>query len=263
MQYTGQKPVDPLILEVEPLADNAKSTYSVYDDSSKGEAYKRGICTWTDVEAGQSGDAFTVEIAPIRGSYPGMLRERAYEIRLPGDWPPQSVTVNGTNLDFAMHSEKPGWHYDGNTLTTVITTPRYAVSEHVTIHVRRAAGSLASRTQLDGFAGAETRLRAAYDTLNAEWPFTWTPNPLIDAWQTGDRLSYKPQTAKEELARFPQLYAQGMAQVQDLATKADVPDDQLVKQLMQHRGSDTAKERAKRYRSSLGQVLSLLKDGKP
>src|SRR3984885_8289488 len=262
MQYTSQKPVDPLILEVEPLADNGKSTYSVYDDSSKGEDYKRGICTWTDVDAKQSGDDFTVEIAPIRGGYPGMLRERGYEIRLPADWPPESVTVNGTNLAFALHSDKPSWHYDGNTLTTVITTPRYSVDQRVTIHVRRAAGSLAARSQLDGFAGMETRLRAAYDALNAEWPFTWSPNPLIDAWQTGDRLSYKPQTAKQEISRFPQLYDQGRAQVQDLVTKASIPDDQLISQLMQHRSADTAKERAQRYRSSLEHALALLKDGK-
>jgi alpha-glucosidase (family GH31 glycosyl hydrolase) len=265
MQYTGQKPVDPLILEIESLPDNGKSTYSVYDDSSKGEDYKRGICTWTDIDAKQSGDDFTVEIAPIRGSYPGMLRERGYEIRLPADWPPESVTVNGTNLSFAMHSDKPSWHYEGNTLTTVITTPRYSVEQRVTIRVHRDAGSLASRTQLDGFAGAETRLRAAYDALNAESPFTWSPNPLIDAWQTGDRLSYKPQTAKQEIARFPQVYTQGMAQVQDLSTKANIPDDQLIDQLMQHRRANTEseKERAQHYRSSLDRAFSLLKDGKP
>jgi alpha-glucosidase (family GH31 glycosyl hydrolase) len=263
MQYTGEKPVDPLILEIEPLADNAKSTYSVYEDSSKGEDYKRGICAWTDIDAKQSGDEFTAEIASIRGSYPGMQRERAYEIRLPGDWPPESVTVNGTNLPFAMHSDKPSWHYEGNTLTTVITTPRYPVADRVTVRVRRAAGSLASRSQVDGFAGAETRLRAAYDALNAEWPFGWSPNPLIDAWQTGDRLSYKPQTAKQELARFPQVYAQAMDQVQALVQKADIPDDQLIDQLLQHRHSNTEneRERAQRYRSSLERALFLLKDG--
>ncbi|QNI33042.1 DUF5110 domain-containing protein [Alloacidobacterium dinghuense] len=262
MQYTGQKPVDPLILEVEPLADNAKSSYSVYDDSSKGEDYKRGICAWTDVDAKQSGDDFTIEVAPIRGSYPGMLRERAYEIRLPGDWPPESVTVNGTNLSFAMYSDKPSWHYEGNTLTTVITAPRYSVDQRVTIHVYRAAGSLASRSQLDGFAGAETRLRAAYDTLNSLSPFTWSPNQLIDACQTGDRLSYKPQTAKQEIGRFPQVYAEGMAQVQDLVTKASIPDEELLQQLMQHHGNGATKERAQAYRSSLDRALMLLKDGK-
>jgi alpha-glucosidase len=261
MEYTGQKPVDPLILNVFPLQDNQKSTYSVYEDSSKGEEYKRGVCAWTDVDARQAGDDLTIEIAPARGSYPGMLQQRSYEIRLPGDWPPESVTVNGTNIAFAPHSSKPGWRYEGNTLTTIITTPSYSVAERVVIRVHRGAGSLESRSQLNGFAGAETRLREAYDALNAAWPFTWSPDPVIDAWQTGDRLSYKPQTAKQELGRFQQVYAQGLQQVQDLASKANVSDDELVKQLMQNRGRDTTVERAQRYRASLQRALTLLKDG--
>jgi alpha-glucosidase (family GH31 glycosyl hydrolase) len=262
MQYTGQKPVDPLIINVLPMDDNQKSSYSVYEDSSKAEGYKRGICAWTDIDAKQAGDELTVEIAPVRGSYPGMLRQRSYEVRLPGDWPPESVTVNGTNLSFAQHSDKPSWHYEGNTLTTILTTPRYAVTEHIVIRIRRSQGSLAARSQLNGFAGAETRLRSAYDALNAAWPFTWSPDPLIDAWQTGDRLSYKPQTAKQELARFPQLYSQGMSQVQNLADKANIPDQELLEQLMKNKGRDTTLERAQRYRASLQRALTLLKDGK-
>jgi alpha-glucosidase (family GH31 glycosyl hydrolase) len=246
MQYTGQKPVDPLILNIFPLSDDQKSSSSVYEDSSKGEDYKRGVCAWTDVDAKQSGDDLTVEIEPVRGQYPGMLRQRGYEIRLPGDWPPESVTVNGANLNFALHSDKPAWHFDGNTLTTIISTPRYTVTQRVVIRVRRAAGSLASRSQLDGFAGAETRLREAYDTMNAQWPFTRSPDPLIDAWQTGDRLTYKPQTAKQELARFSQVYVQGVQQVKELSDKANASDDESVKQ----------------HHTALQRVLILLEDGK-
>ncbi|MFY9936426.1 MAG: TIM-barrel domain-containing protein [Silvibacterium sp.] len=276
MEYTGQKPIDPLILQIEPLRDNTTSAYSVYDDSSKGEDYKRGVCTWTDVDAKQSGDDLTVEIAPVRGSYPGMIHEHGYEIRLPGDWPPDDVTVNGTKLPFAMHGSKPGWHYEGNTLTTVITTLRFSVAERVIIRVHRPAGSLASRSQLDGFAGAETRLRAAYDTLNAGSPLMWSPNVLIDVWQTGDRLSYKPQTAKQELTRFPQLYAEGMARVQNLATQAHVSDANLMEQFAQNHPKSvsleaarlyikehTTPERLQRYRDLLDRSLRLLQDGKP
>ncbi|MFC5864536.1 TIM-barrel domain-containing protein [Acidicapsa dinghuensis] len=263
MLYTGQKPVDPLILNIFPFADTQTSTYSVYDDASRGENYKSGVCAWTDISAKQSGDDLTIEIAPVRGSYPGMLTQRSYEIRLPGDWPPNSVISNGTALTFALQSDKPSWHYEGNTLSTIITTPRYSVSERVVLHIHRPAGSLASRAQLDGFAGAEERLREAYDTLNAQWPFTRAPDPLIDAWQTGDRISYKPETAREQIARFPQVYAEGEKQVQDLADKTNVPDDQLVKQLMQNRGRDTTVERAQQYRASLQRSLTLLNDGKP
>jgi Domain of unknown function (DUF5110) len=236
----------------------------LYADASKSEAYKRGICTWTKLSATQSGDTLTVEIAPVESSYPGMINARAYEVRLPGDWPPQSVSVNGRPLSFAGQDQlKPGWRYEGNTLMTVITTPHFSVHTPVRIEVRRAAGSLASRNKLDGFAGSITRLRAAYDTLNALWPFTWSPDPLIDAWQTGDRLSYHPEDARSEVARFPSVYAQALANVTDLVNKADIPEDQLEKQLMQHRGADTAKDRARNYKLYLTRALALLKDGKP
>jgi alpha-glucosidase (family GH31 glycosyl hydrolase) len=261
MQYTGQKPVDPLILEIEPLPDSGKSTYSVYDDSSKGEDYKRGVCTWTDVDAKQSGEDLTIEIAPVRGSYPGMLKERGYEIRLPGDWPPEHVTVNGTNLSFIVGSDKPGWRYEGNTLTTVITTPRYSVEQRVIIQVHRAAGSLTSRPQLDGFAGAETRLRAAYDALNATSPIAWSPNTLIDAWQTGDRLSYKPQAARSELARFRNVYAKAIAEVQVLS---NIPENGLQKKVGgENNQSATVQERAQRAKLYLKRAMAQLEDGAP
>ena len=125
MQYTDQKPVDPLILKIFPLADGQNSGYSLYADGSKSEDYKRGVCTWTKIDAKQIGDRLTIEVSPIRGSYPGMVNERAYEVQLPGDWPPDRVTVNGNSLAFAGQQEgEPGWRYDGNALMTVITTPR-------------------------------------------------------------------------------------------------------------------------------------------
>jgi alpha-glucosidase (family GH31 glycosyl hydrolase) len=254
MRYTGEKPVDPLIINVYPLQDGQSSAYKLYEDSSQSEAYKRGICAWTNLEAHQSGDTLTVDVDPVDGSYPGMLTERGYEIRLPGDWPPASVTANGTKTD---------WSYEGNTLTTVITVPRTSVQTKTRIEIHRAAGSLAERTQLDGFAGSITRLRAAYDALNSLWPFTWSSQSLIKALQTGDRLQYHPGTAREELARFPTVYAHAIGDVQALVDKANVPDDQLAKQLMQNRGADTAKDRAQRYKATLHRALILLQDGQP
>jgi len=255
MQYTGQKPVDPLILNVWPLADGQTSSYQVYADASKGENYKRGVYSLTPVTATQHGDTLTIEIAPEEGSYPGMIQSRGYDLRLPADWPPESVTSNSESLK---------WSYEGNTLTTVIHVPSQPVTEAVHIEVRRAAGSLAARAELDGFAGATARLRSAYDTLNQEWPFTWSPDPLIDAWQTGDRLSYHPEAARTELDNFAKKYAAAQQSVEQLYNPiANLSDDQLVEQLMKHRGADTAKQRAVAYKAALQRALAQLKDGKP
>ena len=72
----------------------------------------------------------------------------------------------------------------------------------MTIEVRRAAGLAARRDELDGFAGAMTRLRGAYDALQQTWPVATPPDPLIDAMQTGDRLGYHPERAREEIEHF-------------------------------------------------------------
>jgi Glycosyl hydrolases family 31/Domain of unknown function (DUF5110) len=264
MEYTGQKPVDPLILRIYPLAAGQTNTYQLYDDASKSEAYKRGICTWTKLSAMQQGEVLTVEIAPVKGSYPGMISERAYELQLPGDWPPESVTVNGMSLKFSgQQDDKPGWRYEGNTLTTIITTPRYSVHVPVRVEIRRSAGSFASRAKLDGFAGSIARLHDAYDTLNALWPFAWSPNTLIDAWQTGDRISYHPETVRQEIARFPQVYSQALAEIQDLISKSNVSDEELELRLIPHHRTDVDKQRLQNYRLYLRRAEAFLEDGKP
>ena len=47
-----------------------------------------------------------------------------------------------------------------------------------------------------------TRLRSAYDALQQTSPVSAAPDPLIDAMQSGDRISYHPERAPEEIAHF-------------------------------------------------------------
>ncbi|MBV8436836.1 MAG: DUF5110 domain-containing protein [Silvibacterium sp.] len=264
MRYTGEKPVDPLIVTAYPLADGQASSYTVYEDNSAGEAYKRGVCAWTKIEAKQSGDEVTVDVDPVQGSYPGMLEQRGFEIRLPGDWPPQKVTANGVALGMVRKEGVPGWSYEGNTLTTVITVPRASVHSRTHIVISRAAGSLASRQQLDGLAGSIARLRGAYDTINAILAFGRPPDTLIDAMQTGDRMHYHPETARTEVARFSGVYGKAVADVQGLLNQTAVPEDQLEARISKETNQSlTVQERAQRYKLYLGRAQALLEDGTP
>ena len=264
MRYTGEKPVDPLIVTVYPLADGQESSYKVYEDASDSEAYKRGICAWTKIEAKQSGDELTIDVDPVQGSFPGMLEQRGFEMRLPADWPPQKVTANGAALALVRKDGVPGWRVEGNTLTTVITVPRTSVHSKTHIVISRAAGSLASRAQLDGFAGAIARLRAAYDSINAILTFAKPPNTLIDAMQTGDRIHYRPETARMEMARFSGVYAKAMTDVQALVDQTTVPEEQLEAKVAKETNQPmSVPERAQRYKLYLGRAKALLGDGAP
>jgi alpha-glucosidase len=142
-----------------------------------------------------------------------MLKARAYELRLPADWPPSSVTINGVAVKQAGPTGKGGWSYQGNTLTTVIPTLSASVASRVIIEIHRAEGLMARRSELDGFAGAMTRLRGAYDALHQTWPVSDPPEALVDAMQAGDRLSYHPEHAVEEIARFNDLLPKAKAAV--------------------------------------------------
>jgi alpha-glucosidase (family GH31 glycosyl hydrolase) len=257
MEFTGQKPVDPLILNVVPMAAGQKSTYTVYEDSSSSEAYKHGVAAWTTVNAKQTGDDLEVEIEPVRGSYPGMPAQRGYELRLPGDWPPASVTVNGQPI----RAGKGGWRYEGNTLTTVIPVPRTSVTANVTVRVHRAAGLVSQRASLDGFAGSMTRFRSVYDALNSAWPVLWSPDSLIDAMQMGDRLSYQPETAAKEIGRLKHVSSEAVAAIQQLADKANVPDDQLAKNLGgRFKSHEDAQTAISRYRMLVHRALVQAQD---
>jgi len=225
MRYTGEKPVDPLIVNVWPLAPEATSSYSVYEDSGVSVDYQHGVFTRTHIKATQTGDTLKVEIGPVEGSFVGMLKARGFEVRLPADWPPASVTVNGAPVKHFEILGKGGWTFEGNTLTTVIPVASRSTAERVTVEVRRAAGLTARRGELDGFAGTMTRLRGAYDATNVLWPVVGPPDVLVDAMQTGDRLSYHPERAIAEIAhlreKLPKTQASVAAIDSDFAARLD------------------------------------------
>jgi len=216
MSHTGENPVDPLIVNVWPLKPGTSSSYSVYEDSGVSVEYQRGVFAHTPIKATQSGDTLRVEIGPVEGSYPGMLKTRRYELRLPADWPPATVTVNGVQAKQAGALGKDGWKFEGNTLTTVIPVASASVADKVTVEVRRAEGLAARRGELDGFGGAMTRLRGVYDALNKTWPISGPPDILIDAMQAGDRLAYHPEHAEQELAHFHEVLPKAQAAVAEI-----------------------------------------------
>lgn len=265
MQYTGQKPVDPLILQIWPLADAQTSTYRLYEDDSRGEDYKRGVFAQTPIRASLHTDSLNVDIDPVIGGYPGMPTSRGYELRLPADWPPHTVKINGQAIAYeAVKLDEPGWHYDGRTLTTIIRIPSQPVAQTVHITVERTPGSLAVRGQLDGFAGALSRLRSAYDELNGQWPLAWSPDSLIEAMQTGDRLGYRPETARDEIARFKDKYKAAQNALQRLQQNiAAAKDADLAGKLQSEMPPELKLQRVQRLRPTIGQALTQLKDGMP
>ncbi|HEX9501679.1 MAG TPA: DUF5110 domain-containing protein, partial [Thermoanaerobaculia bacterium] len=159
-----------------------------------------------------------IEILPVEGGYPGMPATRGYEIRLESTLPPVSVSV-GT------------WRYDGATLTTVITVPPTSVNQRVEVIVK---GSTAPAALVSGVRGQFARLRTAMEIVDASWPDGWSPDILIEAAQTGRRITLQPSSAREELEKLQR----DVPAIVDAISKMDV-DCRMTAAALNHLGRAT------------------------
>jgi alpha-glucosidase len=266
---TGEKPLDPLILTVFPLKDGQSSQYRIYQDAGDTPGYQNGEAAWTSVHASsnQDGTTLNVTISPIEGSYKGMQSDRAYEIRLPGSWPPSSVSVNGESLVYEKRKGDAGWRFDGKTLTTIVSTPRFRVGDAVTITVRTGLEMARSLSLLDGFAGKMTRLRESYEILNANWSAAWSPDSLVGAMQTGDRVTYYPNTAFAELSTLEQKLSALPALIEGMRATKSSPefaktdsDSSTDHSSSDHSSPDQANARLAAYNSAIATAMAHIAD---
>jgi alpha-glucosidase len=261
MRYSDEKPLDPLIVKVFPLEEGQSSTYTLYEDAGNTQAYEQGQAAWTKLSAAEHSGELSVKVAAVSGGYPGMPQSRSYQLLLPGDWPPASVEVNGKAVGYSENRTSPGWRFEGNTLTTVISTARFPVTQDVTIVVQRAPDLVKRRSELDGFAGTMTRLREAYDTLNQSWPLGWSPDDLIDAMQAGDRLSYHPELAGEQVAQVHELLPKIAASIDELGNSLTEEKRQaLAERLTKEYKAEGAEKIAAHYQQDLARAKAAIAD---
>ncbi len=213
-RHIGDKPIDSLVLTVFPGA--ASGSTRIYDDAGNSEGYQQSQFSWTAVRHSETApNTRTIEILPAQGDYPGMPRDRAYEIRLPGTWPSEAVALNGRGLPYSATAKAGTWSYDGETQATIVTLGRVPVREKATIAVRTAPGDA---RLLNGVAGRIARLKQARKILDTnKREGDRSPDVLIRAAQTGNRISLDPSRAREELQALDRMMPDVVAQITGLA----------------------------------------------
>ncbi|MHB8637653.1 MAG: TIM-barrel domain-containing protein [Fimbriimonadaceae bacterium] len=81
MQYTGEKPWDPVTIEAFP-GDGETTSRTLYEDDGISPAYKRGGYAKTEIQMTPTANGVRFEIAPRRGKFAGMKPSRAWVIRV-------------------------------------------------------------------------------------------------------------------------------------------------------------------------------------
>ena len=200
MKNTGAKPVDPLILNIFP---DDSGFLRIYEDFGNSLGYKKEEYVWTTVRHSKITDeTLKIEIFPAEGYYQGMLTERAYEIRLAGVWPPETVSCNGKPILFSRDEETPGWRYDGDKVMVIISLPKFNTKKKVELLVKVPTYLQEQVHLLNGIPGKLARLKRVIPLLNSLWSKEWSPEILIKAAQTGNRIGLKPKNAVQELQNF-------------------------------------------------------------
>jgi hypothetical protein len=129
------------------------------------------------------------------------------------------------------------------------------------VRVRRSAALFGRSSELDGFAGAMTRLREAYDGLNQTFPIAWSPDELVDAMQTGDRLGYFPQQAGDQLKHYREVLPQARAKVKELEglpSPAEVVE--LARRFKVDPDSEFARGKVAEFKNSVARAEAALAD---
>ena len=198
MMYTGERPVDPLILKVFP---GSEGKTSVYEDAGNSTAYQKNECTWTPVVMRDEGNGeVRVTVGPREGGYSGMVVQRAYEFRLVNRMPPLVVEVDDHAVERVAEGSPVGWWYDGERSTVVIRTPRVDAGGEIELRVKGGKGS----HYVHGIPGALRRLKKGMDLVNTQWPKEWSSSDLVSAVQTGNRMSRWPEKGEAEIEALHQ-----------------------------------------------------------
>jgi len=199
MKSTHASPVDPLILTVFP---GDSGSCDVYEDEGNTLGYREGRSAITHAEMHRSRDGvLTMRISPVAGGYPGMMTERAYEVRVVNSSRPLSISCNGKAIVQTENAAGGGWRFDGERMTLIVRTPQVPVNKRAELSITSEDRDNNLSNIPDGFRGMIARLHRAASLINATaWPNDWSPDVLIHAEQTGNRLSLHPEDMRAELS---------------------------------------------------------------
>ncbi len=209
-ESSAERRPDPLVLQIFP---GAKGEARLYEDAGDTLGYKSTEFARTDFTQQRLADgSLQIQLQPARGRFPGMADSRSYQLRLSGFWPPESIVANGTAIGYAG-TEEPlasavlrGWRYDGDTATTIINLPEFPVTQIVDVRVKFVTHTAEDDRLLDGVAGKIARLHGAMHMLEKAWDRGWAPDILLEAAQTGRRISLRPASAVEEMRKLEKMW---------------------------------------------------------
>jgi PA14 domain/Glycosyl hydrolases family 31 TIM-barrel domain/Domain of unknown function (DUF5110) len=108
MQYTSQKPWNPITLDLYPSSQIASAT--LYEDDTLTTAYRHGKFRTTHITASadEASKTVAIDIGAAQGSFSGARKKRAWQLRIhrpagwSGDFKLKQISVDGKKVDLPV-----------------------------------------------------------------------------------------------------------------------------------------------------------------
>jgi alpha-D-xyloside xylohydrolase len=107
LEYTAEKPADPIELRIYPGADG---DFTLYEDEGDSYRYEKGVCATIPMHWSNASKTLTLDAR--KGEFPGMLKSRIFQLVLvkadhgmgidPTPVPDKTVTYTGEKLDIRL-----------------------------------------------------------------------------------------------------------------------------------------------------------------
>jgi len=180
--------------------------YRLYEDDGVSDGYIDREYAIIPIfhELTQCGRKIVIEKS--QDGYRGFKKMRSLEIRLPASAPPFDVDVEKKPLRRSFRLGQKGWTYDGDSMTTIIRIPAFDITQGIQLDVYKYL--LTPPESVYGMKGLMARLeRVRYWTTLATSPRITHPKErlAVDASQTGNRISRKPESFKTELTNLQSM----------------------------------------------------------
>jgi len=229
MQRVDEKKLNPLILSVYPGNAGAGE---LYEDEGNNNHFKQGAFAKTTFHFEKNGRVLKLTINPVKGSFPGMARERGYELRFPCSFPAKLVRVNGKELPYSETAAANAWIYDGDDLATTVSIGELSVRKKIVVEIEFTSDDIAA---LSGKKGQfRDLLKAVKVCSNVRLnKFTFHFHELIRLSQSGQALTYAPASIEEELKAFSLKYPEALQVLEQAA--AENPEYQRIVELLKAR----------------------------
>ena len=158
--------IDDLILRVYP---GGNFETKLYEDNGNDKDYLNNGFAFTKLKSEKSSDGtINLTIFPREGSFKEMNEFRNCEIQFYGTLAPETVKVNGKNINYSSEKADNTWNYSGKDLAIHVYIPKTNCTEKVEITVAFSPEAIKKADIVNGLIGKMSHLRLSSTLLKPQ-----------------------------------------------------------------------------------------------